>query len=69
MADRDDDKSAPAAARRSSSKIDDDLWNDIVNEWTLTSLRNTALSADAGAWNHLVNVALPGLRKILDQKL
>lgn len=68
---RDDDDAAAAPKRvvRSSESIKDDVWNEVVNDWVGTHLRNSAMSsAPSEAWNHLMS-ALPELRKILESKL
>jgi len=48
--------------------ISDDAWDEAVNEWANTSLRNSAVSQATEAWNHLMG-ELPKLRKILEEKI
>lgn len=48
--------------------ISDEAWDEAMNEFINTSLRNTALSQASEAWNHVITV-LPKLREILEKKI
>lgn len=58
-----------ASAPVRGQSIDDALWAEIVNEWANTALRNSAIAQATEAYNHLIGVGLPALRKILESRL
>jgi hypothetical protein len=69
MADDDDTRSSSRrTASHASGSISDDVWNEATNEWLANSMKNSAMSADSSAWNHLVG-ALADLRRILNSKM
>jgi hypothetical protein len=68
---RDDDDDAPSSRRASAAKssIDDAAWDEAVNEWLDSYMRNSVMSsASPEAYSHMV-ASLPELRKILSKKL
>lgn len=60
------ESSSSSSSRKQT--IDDSAWDEAVNEWVNTSLRNTSVSQSTEAWNHIMT-ELPKLRKLLESKI
>lgn len=68
MAQSSDSDDSARSTRRSGPSITDDVWDEAINDWINSAMRNSAMSQSTEAWNHMV-ASLPALRKILESKL
>lgn len=59
---------AGQAEQNPVTTISDEVWNEVVNEWNVTSLRNSEIAQNTSAYNRVI-AELPALRRILESKL